>query len=68
VGQVGNMTSMQSMQNDGKEQHMKGEAEQKTAQAQVYGSGMLDRATGAVKEMVGGITGNSTQEAEGTSI
>ncbi|KAJ6535150.1 hypothetical protein B0H19DRAFT_964219, partial [Mycena capillaripes] len=68
VGQVGNMTGMQSMQKDGKEQHMKGEAEQKTAQAQEYGSGMLDRATGAIKEMAGGIMGDSTQKAEGMSI
>ncbi|KAJ6535153.1 hypothetical protein B0H19DRAFT_1185141 [Mycena capillaripes] len=62
---VGNMTGMQSMQNNGKEQHMKGEAEQKTAQAQEYGSGMLDRATGAVKQAVGAVTGDSTQEATG---
>ncbi|KAJ6535142.1 hypothetical protein B0H19DRAFT_964113 [Mycena capillaripes] len=62
---VGNMTGMQSMQKDGKEQHMKGEAEQKTAQAQEYGSGMLDRASGAIKEMAGGLMGDSTQKAEG---
>ncbi|KAJ6535147.1 hypothetical protein B0H19DRAFT_1185132 [Mycena capillaripes] len=50
---------------DGKEQHMKGETEQKTAQAQEHGSGMLDRATGAIKEMAGGLMGDSTQKAEG---
>ncbi|KAJ6537879.1 hypothetical protein B0H19DRAFT_1382548 [Mycena capillaripes] len=62
---VGNMTGMESMQNSGKEQHMKGETEQNAAQAKGMAEGLMDQATGMAKKMMGVVTGDSTQEASG---
>ncbi|KAJ6537931.1 hypothetical protein B0H19DRAFT_1240564 [Mycena capillaripes] len=62
---VGNMTGMESMQNSGKEQHMKGEAEQNAAQAKSMAEGAVDYVVGGAKNLVGALTGSGTQEAEG---
>ena len=62
---IGHLTGMQSLENSGKEQHAKGEAEVKAAQAKGYTEGTKDRLVGKKDEIVGGITGDSTQEASG---
>ncbi|KAJ7779487.1 hypothetical protein DFH07DRAFT_910846 [Mycena maculata] len=62
---VGNLTGLDSWKTSGKEEHAKGEAEQKAAQAKDYASGVADRVGGTVDNVVGSITGDNTKQASG---
>ncbi|KAJ2915441.1 hypothetical protein MD484_g4991, partial [Candolleomyces efflorescens] len=65
VEAIGNLTGATSWQQSGKEEHAKGEAEYKAAQAQGYAEGTMDRMTGKKDAIVGAVTGDKTQQTEG---
>ena len=59
------MTGAESWQTSGSQEHAKGEAEYKAAQAQGYVEGVTDRATGYKDSVVGAVTGDKAQQAAG---
>ncbi|KIL63442.1 hypothetical protein M378DRAFT_179264 [Amanita muscaria Koide BX008] len=65
VEAVGNMTGSDSWQQSGKEEHSKGEAETKAAQAKGYAEGTMDRLGGKKDSIVGAITGDKSQQVQG---
>jgi len=62
---VGNMAGLESFQTSGKERQAEGDVELKQAQAQGYVEGTVDRVGGAVEDMKGSLTGDSSQEVSG---
>ncbi|CAD6885998.1 unnamed protein product [Tilletia controversa] len=54
-----------SLENTGAQQHAKGETETKAAQAQGYVEGMIDKAFGKKDSVVGAVTGDNAQKAQG---
>jgi len=65
---VGNMTGLESLQTSGKKRQAEGDVELKQAQAQGYVEGTMDRVGGAVEDMKGSLTGDSSQEISGGCI
>ena len=61
------MTGWESWQAYGKEEHAKGEAEYKAAQAKGYAEGTKDRISGKMDSVVGAVTGDKEQQASGKS-
>lgn len=59
------MTGSTSWKQSGKEEHAKGEVEYNAAQAQGYVEGTMDRLSGKKDAIVGAVTGDKTQQAEG---
>ena len=62
---IGNMTGAESWQQSGREEHAKGEAEYKAAQAKGYAEGTMDRMGGKKDAVIGALTGDRQQEASG---
>ena len=62
---AGNMTGLESLQTSGKQRQAEGDVELKQAQAQGYVEGTMDRVGGAVEDMKGSLTGDSSQEVAG---
>ncbi|KAF8348491.1 hypothetical protein F5887DRAFT_950296 [Amanita rubescens] len=67
VDAIGSLTGATSWQQSGKEEHTKGEAECKAAQAQGYVEGTMDRLSGKKDAIVGAVTGDKTQQAQGNA-
>nr|GAT44607.1 predicted protein [Mycena chlorophos] len=65
VEAIGNATGSDSWKTSGKEEHAKGEAELKAAQAKEYAGGVMDRAQGKMDSVVGAVTGDKTQQTSG---
>jgi len=66
VETIGNLTGAQSWQQSGKEEHAKGEAEYDAARAKGYAEGTKDRVGGYKDSVVGAVTGDKSQQAQGT--
>ena len=62
---VGETTGLQSWETSGKKREAEGETETKQAQAQGYVEATKDRIVGAVDNMVGSVTGNTSKEVSG---
>jgi uncharacterized protein YjbJ (UPF0337 family) len=65
VETIGNLTGATSWQQSGKQEHAEGEAEYNAAQAKGYAEGTVDRAAGKKDSVVGAVTGDRSQEAQG---
>ncbi|KAJ7643527.1 hypothetical protein FB45DRAFT_735581, partial [Roridomyces roridus] len=65
VETIGNRTGLQSWPTSGKEEHAQGEAEYKAAQAQGYVEGAADRVGGKKDSILGAVTGDKSQQAQG---
>ena len=63
---IGNLTGAQSWQQRGEEEHAKGEAEYDAARAKGYVEGTKDRVGGYKDSVVGAVTGDKSQQAQGT--
>ncbi|TIB42155.1 hypothetical protein E3P86_00488 [Wallemia ichthyophaga] len=64
---LGNAVGSEDYSKAGKEQHAKGEAERKEAEAKQYGEGMVDSAAGKIKNVGGAVTGDKQKQAEGAA-
>jgi len=67
VETVGNLTGSDSWKSSGKEEHTKGEAEIKAAEAKNYVEGAGDRLEGKKDSIVGAVTGDKSQQVSGNA-
>ena len=65
VETVGNLTGSTEWQQSGMEERVRGESEYKAAQAKGYAEGTGDRAEGFKDSVVGSLTGDKSQQAQG---
>ncbi|KAL1703173.1 hypothetical protein EV121DRAFT_208537 [Schizophyllum commune] len=65
VEAIGNATGLESWQTSGKQEHAEGEGEYNAARAKGYAEGTADRVSGKKDNIVGAVTGDSSQQAQG---
>lgn len=65
VETVGGMTGSTDWQQSGKQEKVAGEAEYKAAQTQGYTQGTADRLHGTKDSVLGSVTGDTAQQAQG---
>jgi len=64
---IGDVTGVQSWKTSGQQRRAEGDVEHKQAQTQGYTEGTKDRLVGKKDQVAGAVTGDSSQEAAGTS-
>ncbi|KAL1695885.1 hypothetical protein GGG16DRAFT_44462 [Schizophyllum commune] len=65
VEAIGNATGLESWQTSGKQEHAEGEGEYNAARAKGYAEGTADRVSGKKDNIVGAVTGDTSQQAQG---
>ncbi|KAK7020495.1 mismatched base pair and cruciform DNA recognition protein [Favolaschia claudopus] len=65
VETIGNVTGLESWQKSGSQEHAAGEAEYNAARAKGYVEGAKDRVEGKKDSVLGAVTGDKTQQAQG---
>jgi uncharacterized protein YjbJ (UPF0337 family) len=65
VESVGNMTGSTDWKQSGQQERIQGQGETKAAQAQGYAQGTGERMGGKKDELLGSITGDKSQQAQG---
>ncbi|KAI5886942.1 uncharacterized protein SCHCODRAFT_02516612 [Schizophyllum commune H4-8] len=65
VEAIGNATGLESWQTSGKQEHAEGEGEYNAARAKGYAEGTADRISGKKDNVIGAVTGDSSQQAQG---
>ncbi|KAL1754373.1 hypothetical protein FB107DRAFT_215862 [Schizophyllum commune] len=65
VEAIGNATGLESWQTSGKQEHAEGEGEYNAARAKGYAEGTADRVSGKKDNIMGAVTGDSSQQAQG---
>ncbi|KAL1742931.1 hypothetical protein HDZ31DRAFT_75177 [Schizophyllum fasciatum] len=65
VEAIGNATGLESWQSSGKQEHAQGEGEYNAARAKGYAEGTTDRISGKKDNIIGAVTGDSSQQAQG---
>ncbi len=67
VLQLGAVTGSQNLRASGQQEHAEGQAEYDAARTKGYVEGTGDRITGKKDSVVGSLTGDRTQQAQGMS-
>ena len=62
---VGNLTGSTNLKQSGREEHAAGQREVEAAKAKNLGEGVTDRAVGKKDAVVGGLTGDRSQQVAG---
>lgn len=63
--QLGSMTGSENLKSSGQQEHLQGQSEYDAARTKGYAQGTGDRIGGKKDSVVGAMTGDKTQQAQG---
>ena len=65
--QLGSVTGSENLRSSGQQEHLQGQSEYDAARTKGYAEGTQDRIGGKKDSVVGSVTGDRTQQAQGMS-